>query len=217
MLRDDSIESLRRRARRRLPKAVFDFIDGGAEEEITLHRNLDDFSKVLLLPRSFVNVEHRDLGAMLLGRRAELPLIVGPTGLAALVWPRADSALARATTAAGLPFVVSTSSSMRLEDVRAAAPSTISMLPEIRRAVAKDIEIYIDGGVRRGTDIVKAVASGARAAMIGRATLYGVGAAGPAGAQHALAILRREYDRAMALLGCPDTTALNSTMVRHRA
>jgi len=373
----DSIADLRRYARARLPKAVFDFFDGGAETETTLTRNVSDLADMVLVPRYFVDVERRDLTTTILGRPAAFPLIVAPTGLAALGWPLADIALARAATAAGIPFIVSTSSSVRLEEIAAGAPgarlwfqvypyrdrelvrslikraldcdfeaiavtvdvpmlghrsrdhhnrftvplvptprlawdvmrcagwttgilrhgvpkmqnfvdgghgakveslaqlmtsnmnpastwddlrwirdawprkivlkgilsaadasraaaegldglivsnhggrqldggpSTVSVLPEILHAVKGGLEVYIDGGIRSGTDIAKVVALGARAASVGRATLYGVSAGGEAGAAHALSILRTGYDRTLALTGAPSTRQLDATFVR---
>lgn len=378
-MREDSIAALRDRARRRLPRAVFDFIDGGAELEGTLRRNTADFDRISLVPNCLVDVDRRDCSAILLGRKADLPLVVGPTGLAALVWPKADLALARAAAAAGVPFVVSTSSSMRLEEIAAAspgsrlwmqiyayrdrelvkslirrarsagfealvvtvdtpvlghrsrdhanrfsvplrptarlaadllrcprwtwgilrwgvprmqnfveagksdrieslarlmtrnlnpgatwddlmwireawqgklllkgvlsagaaeravregveglvvsnhggrqldgAPSSISMLGEIVAAVGNRIETYLDGGIRRGMDLAKAMAIGARAGMVGRATLYGVAAGGELGAYHALQLLRTEFDRVLALLGCAHATDLVSGMIREQ-
>ena len=378
-MREDSITALRDRARRRLPRAVFDFIDGGAELEATLRRNTADFDKISLVPNCLVDVDRRDCSAILLGRKADLPLVVGPTGLAALVWPKADLALARAAAAAGVPFVVSTSSSMRIEEIAAASPgsrlwmqiyayrdrelvkslirrarsagfealmvtvdtpvlghrsrdhanrfsvplrptgrlvvdllrcprwtwgilrwgvprmqnfveagkserieslarlmtrnlnpgatwddlmwireawqgklllkgvlsagaaeravregveglvvsnhggrqldgvpSSVSMLGEIVAAVGNRIETYLDGGIRRGMDLAKAMALGARAGMVGRATLYGVAAGGELGAYHALQLLRTEFDRALALLGCAHATDLVSGMIREQ-
>ena len=374
---DDSIEALRNRARRRLPKAVFDFIDGGAETEATLKRNSLDFEQLTIEPHCFVDVSDRDLATSIIDRRASMPLIIGPTGLAALTWPKADLALARAAEATNVPFVVSTSSSVRLEEVASAAPSgrrwmqiypykdqnlvksliararacefealvitidtpvlgyrsrdhrngfsvplrpnlrllwdvvrckrwtwgiirhgiprmqnfvehdsdrsmeslsaimnrnmnpgaswcdlawirdawdrklvlkgvltpagaetavregldaivisnhggrqldgapsTISVLSRIARVVNNRLEIYIDGGVRRGVDIAKALALGAHSVMIGRAALYGVAAGGELGARHALELLRSEYDRSLALLGCRSSADLTRSMVR---
>ena len=80
-------------------------------------------------------------------------------------------------------------------------------------AVGKRIPVLIDSGYRRGSDIVKALALGATAVLIGRPTLYGTAAAGEAGAARAIAILREEIDRVLALLGCPGIAALNPEYV----
>jgi (S)-mandelate dehydrogenase len=378
MLRDDSIYSLRDRAKRRLPRAVFDFIDGGADAETTLRRNLEDLDRVALLPRCFENVATRDLSTTILGARASIPLIIAPMGLAALVWPQADLILARAAEAAGVPFVISTSSSQRLEEITRASPegqnwfqiypykdreltksliararaagvkilvltvdtpvlghrardhrnhfsvplrptlqlawdlmrcprwtigvlrfgvprmqnlvdyghgtsvqslaslmtnnlnagatwsdlgwirdtwrgkllmkgilsadsaeraatlgvdgivisnhggrqldgvpSTISVLSGIVRAVNRRCEIFLDGGIRSGSDIAKCIALGADAVMVGRAPLYGVAAHGEVGASHALSLLRTQFDRTLALLGCVSAASLDSRCIFH--
>ena len=376
----DSIEALRLMAYRRVPRAVYDFIDGGAEDEITLRRNQDDLTRVTLVPHQLRDVSKRNLSTSILGRHAALPLIVAPTGLAALCWPRADVALAKAAGACEVPFVISTPASVRLEDIAAAAtntrlwfqlyfyrdrvlvkrlveraaragvealvltvdtpvlgwrrrdhhnrfrvplkpslalardilrcpawtwgilrhgiprlqnfaeagksndvaslaqlsagnldasvtwddlrwlrdlwsgklvlkgilcpddaeiavrhgldgvwvsnhggrqldgaPSTISVLPDIARAAGSKLEIYMDSGVRKGADMAKAIAFGARAAAVGRATLYSVAAGGEVGTRQALNILSTEYDRCLALLGCASTKDLGSAYVRGEA
>lgn len=85
----------------------------------------------------------------------------------------------------------------------------IEVLPEIVDAVGKRITVIVDSGFRRGSDVVKALALGARAVLIGRPTLYGTAAGGEAGAARAIAIFREEIDRMLALLGCPGIAALN--------
>ena len=376
--RAQSIADLRLMARRRIPRAVFDFFDGGAEDETTLRRNAAAFQSIEFSPRVMVDVSTRDTRTTILGTPAKLPLIVGPTGLAALGWPQADIALARAAGKFGVPFVVSSSSSVRLEDIARAAsdtrlwfqvyvyrdrelvrslirrardagfeaivltadvpllgqrerdgrnrfsvpirptprmifdalrcpgwtlgmlthgvprmqnfvdassglksigslaalmtanmdasvnwndvsalrgdwpgktvlkgvlssadateavrsgfdaivvsnhggrqldhaPPTISVLPEITAAVRGKIEILLDGGVRRGSDIAKALCLGASAAMVGRATLFGAAAAGQSGAERALDLLRAELDRCLALIGCPAAASLGPAFLR---
>jgi (S)-mandelate dehydrogenase len=96
------------------------------------------------------------------------------------------------------------------------APSTISVLAEICSVVGGRAEIYLDGGVRRGSDIAKALALGARAVMIGRGSLYGAAAGGEAGAARSLAILREEFDRCLALVGCPVAADLGEAFLRKR-
>jgi L-lactate dehydrogenase (cytochrome) len=93
------------------------------------------------------------------------------------------------------------------------APPAIRALPAVADAVGGDAEVYMDGGIRRGTDIVKALALGARACLAGRALAYGLGAAGEAGAQRAVEILRAELRTALALAGCPSVHALDSSWV----
>ena len=122
--RADSIAALRDLAKRRLPRPVFDFMDGGADEEISLSRNLGDLRQVELTPRVLRDVSARDNASPILGRTGGLPLIIAPTGLAALGWPKADILLARAAGRRGVPFVISTSSSVRIEDIAAEAGQT---------------------------------------------------------------------------------------------
>ncbi len=93
------------------------------------------------------------------------------------------------------------------------AIAPIDVLAETVDAVGKRIPVLIDSGYRRGSDIIKALALGAKAVLIGRPTLYGTAAAGEAGAARAIAILRDEIDRVLALIGCPDIAALNPEYV----
>src|SRR5256885_17207454 len=90
-----SIEDLRRIAKRRLPRAVFDFFDGGAEDEITLRDNRAAFERVRLLPKVLVDVANVDMESQLLGRQAALPLAIGPTGGIGAGRPGARLMLAR--------------------------------------------------------------------------------------------------------------------------
>ncbi len=357
-----NIDDLRAIARRRLPRFVFDYVDGGAEDERTLGGNRAAFERLRFRPRTLVDVSTRDLGATILGRQAAMPAIVGPTGLNGLSWRDGDLELARATTAAGLPFAVSTVSMSFLEDIAREAPgrlwlqayvfreraiteaivrraadagyealiitsdfpvagkrerdfrsgllpkqqfglatkldilrhprwlatvatrkprfvnverelpagrnvnefvghgmfdptlhwddlkhyrdawrgklylkgvlraddaeralavgvdgvilsnhggrqldgaiSGLEALPEVVRAIGGRASIIVDGGVRRGSDLAKAVALGAEAVILGRAPVYGLGAGGGAGVTRALDILRDELDRTLALTGC---------------
>lgn len=359
-----SVDDLRRAARDYLPRMVFDFVDGGAEREITLRANTADFETLRFAPRVLTDVSQVELGTTLLGEPIALPLAIAPMGLCGLVRPQGELALARAAKAAGIPMALSTAASHSLEAVidaapgnlwfqlyifrdrefakslvqraRAAgyralvvtvdltrggkrekdihngftvpprftrrtaldlarhprwlarmaphrgqtlgnlvgwggqdsdvvalstfmntqidpgitwadldwlraqwdlpllvkgilhpddarealargadgiivsnhggrqldgAPSTIRALPAIADAVGGAAEIVLDSGVRRGADILKALALGARACLIGKAALYGLAAGGEAGVTRVLAILRQELDVAMALTG----------------
>lgn len=380
MAEADTIANLRDRARERLPRAVFDFIDGGADDELTQRWNVADFDVLEWRPRVLVDVSRRDCSATLLGSRSSLPLIVAPTGLASLAWARADVLLAQAAQAIGVPFTISTSSSVRMEEIRQGAPearlwfqvylykdrelvrslitraqaigcdslvitvdvpllgrrlrdrrnrftvplrptarlawdllrcprwtaqilangvprmqnfvdgrggssvaslaalmtsnmdasvtwdaiawirdawpgrivlkgvlheedalravecgidaiavsnhggrqldsvtSAIRALPRVAAAVAGRAQVFVDGGIRRGSDIAKACALGADAVMVGRPGLYGVGAGGRAGAERAFAILAEELDRCLALLGCPGTAQLDPSWLSERS
>jgi isopentenyl diphosphate isomerase/L-lactate dehydrogenase-like FMN-dependent dehydrogenase len=119
-----SIEDLRRLARRRLPRAVFDFIDGGAGDERTLRENRRAFDAWHLMPRVGVDVTPpRSLAARIVGVEARLPLVLAPIGLAGLFAPEGEVTAARAAAAAGIPFCLSTNSVASIEEVAAGAPA----------------------------------------------------------------------------------------------
>lgn len=364
-----NIEDLRRFARCRLPKGIFEFVDRGSEDEVALRENRAAFERIRLIPRALVDVSQRSARTSLFGHDITLPLVVGPTGVAGLLWYQGELQLARAAAAAGLPFTVSTGSLTSLETIAAdapgrlwfqlymwpertrshalvdrarragyealvvtvdgvvsgnreynlrngftvpfsysrrnladlmghprwlagvlgryllnggmpryantppelnhsvtaampvsrsmarsesltwddlrdlrrrwphtlivkgimhaadaltaldcgadgivvsnhggrnldAAPASIEILAPIAEAVAGRLTVLMDSGIRRGSDVVKALALGADAVMIGRPALYGVAAGGQAGASRALAILREEIGRVMAQIGC---------------
>jgi isopentenyl diphosphate isomerase/L-lactate dehydrogenase-like FMN-dependent dehydrogenase len=365
-----TVEDVRVLARRRLPRAVFDFIDGGADSESVLRANRSQFDAYALVPRIGVDVSRRDTSRELFGRRFSHPLGIGPTGLAGLAWPSAELALMRAAESYDVPFTLSTVSSIAIEEVGAAArrphwfqlyilrdrtiswrlmeraaaarfetlvvtldcpvggnrerdrrngfslpyrptpralldtakrvswlvqlvrhgvpeprnmaeaarqngsqgllafmegqldpsvtwedvrevrrlwkgplvikgllspadvaqalnlgadgiivsnhggrqfgaaPRPLFMLPRIAEASAGRLTILLDSGIRRGTDVLKAIALGADAVLMGRPTLFGVAAAGEAGALHVLGLLTSETDRSMALAGCPGLESL---------
>jgi (S)-mandelate dehydrogenase len=368
-----NIEDLRAIARRRLPRFVFDYVDGGAEDERTLTDNRAAFARLRFRPRMLVDVSRRDVSAPLLGQPASMPAVVGPTGLNGLCWRDGDLALARAAAAAGLPFAMSTVSMSFVEDVAREAPGRhwlqayvfserritegilrraleagfecailtsdfpvagkrerdlrtgllpaqrftlatridmlvhprwiatvatrrprfvnverelgpgrdvnafvghgmfdpsfswddvkrfrdtwprklllkgvlraddaeravaagfdgivlsnhggrqldgavtgLDALPEVARAVGARASILVDGGVRRGGDIARAVALGAEGVLLGRAPVYGLAAGGQAGVERALAILTEELDRTLALTGCTGIGALGPDLL----
>jgi (S)-mandelate dehydrogenase len=368
-----NIEDLRRIAERRLPRFVFAYVDGGAEDERTLCGNRDAFARLRFRPRTLVDVSARDPSANLLGARAALPAVVGPTGLNGLAWRDGDMALARAAAKAGVPFAMSTVSMSLVEDIAREAPgrlwlqayvfserriteaiigraraagfecviltsdfpvagkrerdlrtgllprqsftlatkldmllhprwlatvatrrprfvnverelgpgrdvnafvghgmfdpafcwddvrrfrdqwpgklllkgvlraddalraaaagvdglvlsnhggrqldgaiSGLEALPDVKRAAGGRLSLLVDGGVRRGSDIAKAVALGAEGVLLGRAPVYGLAAGGEAGVAHALAILADEFDRTLALTGSPGVAALDASLI----
>jgi (S)-mandelate dehydrogenase len=370
-----SVADYRERARRRLPKIIFDFLEGGAEDEVTLGRNIAAFRKIAFRPQRLTDVSRRTIACELFGAAVAAPLVVAPTGLNGLLWPRGDLALARAAARAGIPFALSTAANASLEEIaekaggeiwfqlyvvhrvlaerlvaRAAAagyrtlvitvdvpvngkrerdlrngfsmpmrylprvvldglchPSwTLDLLrhgipqmanladkgcedPEAQAALlrremdasfdwdslqrlrelwphrllvkgilsAADSQrcfacgadgvilsnhggrqldqavtaidvlpeiagqaggpIFIDGGIRRGSDVVKALTLGARGVLVGRAVLYGLAATGEEGAFAVLEILKDEIDRTLALLGCPAIAKLGPHLIASRA
>ena len=121
---------------------------------------------------------------------------------------RADDAV-RAVSHGAAGIVVSNHGGRQLD----ASPATIDVLPRIVDAVAGRGEILLDGGIRRGADVVKAIALGARAVLVGRPILWGLAAHGREGVAGALGVLRRELDLAMALCGCASISAITRDLV----
>jgi L-lactate dehydrogenase (cytochrome) len=360
-----SVADLRLIARRRLPRGVFDYIDGAAEDELTMTANSEAYRRVGFRPRVLRDVGEVDTSTTLLGKPMAMPLVLAPTGFTRIADPAGELAVARSAARAGLPYTLSTLGTRSIEEVAAAgsgrlwfqvyvwkdrglvshlveraaeagyealcltvdtavlgkrerdarrgftlppklgistlfdgilhpgwtwqflrsepilfanlvgrhtddgvqaialsdiasqfdptlswkdvawlrerwsgpivvkgiqtvadaaiaadegveaialsnhggrqldsAPAPLELLPAVADAVGGRIEIICDGGVRRGSDVVKAVALGATACMAGRAYLYGLGAAGEAGVDQVLGMLADDVRRTMALIGC---------------
>ena len=170
------------------------------------------------LPRTLVGSDyfHDTLGEIVdtsltwrdlewLRSECDLPLVVKG------ILTAEDASLACEHGASGL--VVSNHGGRQLDGV----PATLDVLPEVAEVVAGRAEVYLDGGIRRGTDVAKALALGARAAFIGRPALWGLAAAGEEGARHVLEILRDEIRLAQILLGCPNPGDIGPAHVRARA
>ncbi len=372
-----NIEDLRRAAKRRLPRVVFDYIDGGAEDERTMRANCRAFEDVTFRPRCAMEIPACDLRVSVLGQSLSMPLILAPVGSSRLMYPRGEEAAAGAAGAAGIAYVLSTLAGCRLENVAAASQQplwyqlyliggrdcalsaierakaagfsalvvtidtpvagmrerdirngvkqllgdnflsklpfvsqllikpgwlarflsdgglmkfenvvipgkgpmlyadvtaaledsvvtwsdlewiqrawggpivikgvhtsddarravdvgakalvvsnhggrqldnvapTLRIMPEVAASVGDQIEVLLDGGIRRGSDIVKALCLGARAVMAGRAYAYGLGAAGGAGVARAIEILRADLIRTLKLLGCPSVVESRSIL-----
>ncbi|ARN80903.1 FMN-dependent L-lactate dehydrogenase LldD [Methylocystis bryophila] len=118
------IEDYREAARRRLPRFLFDYIDGGAGAEQTLAANIADLAQVRLKQRVLAHVENLSLETEWFGRRVSLPVVLGPVGLTGMFWRRGEAAVARAAAAAGVPYAPSTVSVCAIEEIAAqsAAP-----------------------------------------------------------------------------------------------
>ena len=372
-----SVADLRLAAKKRLPRVVFDYIDGGADGEITLRENCRAYEDVTFRPRSAVVTRTCDLRTTVLGAPLDLPVLLGPVGSSRMFFPRGEEVAARAAGEAGTAYVLSTLSGCAVKDVAAASRGpvwyqlyliggrdvalaaierakaarcsalvvtidtpvsglrerdtrngmkelvsgspfvmlpfifqflsrprwlvsylgdgglmsfpnivlkngpmpytdvgaaledsmvswddlrwirdawngpvvikgvhtaddarramdegadaivvsnhggrqldgvapTIRILPEVVTAVAGRIEVLLDGGIRRGSDVVKALGLGARAVLIGRAHAYGLGAAGGPGVTRAIDILRTDIVRTLKLLGIESTAALDRSFV----
>lgn len=374
-----SLADLRRKARQRLPRAIFDFADGGAETESTLRRNESSFDTLDLVPRPMRGSPTRATGLKLFGRNFDLPVMIGPTGLAGLFWPDGELALARAAAEARVAFCLSHGSVCPLEALsgvgkgvrwmqlyiytdrgltrelatRAAesgydalvltvdnqllgnrerdrrngfvipprltarellgaasklgwlwrmrhalprlsfgnyqrpgetasvvqlagrmaslldpditwadvdalraqwrgplllkgvlhpdeareavehgcdavivsnhggrqldgAIASVDALPRIADALVGQVPILMDGGIRRGVDIMRALALGATACLVGRPALWGLAVAGEAGVSHMLGILRSELERAMGLCGVRSLAEINHALLARR-
>src|SRR3954454_11894376 len=112
-----TINDYRELARRRLPRQLFDYVDGGAYEEATMRSNVADLQKVLLRQVVMRDVSERDPSIELFGQQLALPMVLAPVGLAGMVAPRAEVQAARAAEARGVPFVESTVSICSIEEV----------------------------------------------------------------------------------------------------
>jgi 4-hydroxymandelate oxidase len=121
---------------------------------------------------------------------------------------RADDA--RAAVEAGAAAIVVSNHGGRQMDT---APATIDVLPACADAAGGRVQVLLDGGVRRGLDVLKALALGATAVLVGRPVLWGLAVAGQEGVEHALGLLRQELDLAMALAGCPDVRAITRDLI----
>jgi len=120
-----SVEELRRIARRRLPHFSFEYLEGGAEDELALKRNRAVFERIAWLPRTLAGVGTPDLSTEILGEACHLPLIIAPTGFNGMLWPQGDLALARAAADAGIPFTLSTVSNYPLASMTAEVPDRV--------------------------------------------------------------------------------------------
>src|SRR6266566_5956726 len=120
-----NIEDLRRAAKRRLPRVVFDYIDGGAEDELTLRANCRAFEAVTFQPRCAVATPACDLRISVLDTPLSMPLILAPVGSSRLIYPRGEEAAARAAGAAGIAYTLSTLAGCCLEDVAAASKGPV--------------------------------------------------------------------------------------------
>ncbi len=114
-----NIAEMRRQAERVLPKPVFDFADGGAEDEWTLRRNESAFDNLQLVPQTLRGAAERDLSVDLFGKKLALPVMIGPTGLSGLFWPNGEISAARAAAAAGTAFCLSHASVCTIEELAA--------------------------------------------------------------------------------------------------
>ncbi|MEJ0008841.1 MAG: alpha-hydroxy-acid oxidizing protein [Steroidobacteraceae bacterium] len=119
-----NINDLREIARRKVPNFIFEYVEGGSEDEASLHQNRAALEALRFVPRTLVDTTTRHQHVELFGRRSNSPLLIAPTGGNGMIHPRGDLALARAAVSFGIPFCLSTMSTIRLERVAAEAGRT---------------------------------------------------------------------------------------------
>ena len=122
-----NIADLRAIARRRVPGFVFEYVESGAEDEVTLAGNRTALGRLRLVPQTLVNTSGRHLRSTILGRAANAPLVIAPTGLNGLLHADGDVTLARAAAKLGIPYTLSTVSTTRLEEVASRAGGRLWM------------------------------------------------------------------------------------------
>src|SRR5437870_1330800 len=241
-------------ARAKVSRATFDYIAGGAEDEVSLRRNREAFGRWALRPRVLRDVSKRDTRTVLLGERVSMPVCVAPTSFHALVHPDGEIATARGTAAAETILIASTIATTPLEEIAATVDAprwfqlyvykdravteelvdhgvagivvsnhggrqldstlgSLDALPDVVAAVRGRIEVYLDGGIRRGTDVLKALALGAKAVLVGRPILWGLALGGADGVRAVLDQVRAELDTAMALTGRAHVKEIDASLV----
>jgi 4-hydroxymandelate oxidase len=217
--------SLVRRAEAAGCKAIVLTVDapapGRREREVRNQFKMpDELSVKSLLPAGPQGLRHNATGSELAPYIASLldpaltwkdiEWLAGITKLPILVKGilRSDDALLAVKQGAS-GIIVSNHGGRQLDTTAA----TISVLPRIADAVGSAVEIYVDGGVRRGTDVLKAIACGARAVFIGRPVLWGLASGGGSGVRYVLEMMRREFDLAMALCGCPTLSSITRDLI----
>src|SRR3981189_31095 len=118
-------------ARRRVPGFAFEYVEGGAEDEVTLRANREALERLRLIPQTLIDTSARHQRTAILGRPPNSPLVIAPTGLNGMLDPQGDLALARAAARLGVPFTLSTMSTTRLEDVASRAGGRLSSTPYV--------------------------------------------------------------------------------------
>ena len=146
-----NIAELRKIARRRLPHFSFEYLEGGAEDELALKRNRTVFERIAWLPRTLAGVGVPELSTEILGESCQLPLVIAPTGFNGMLWPQGDLQLAKASADAGIPFTLSTVSNYPLAKMTAEVPGRIwfQLYPFKDQAfVDRLVDLALEAGVR---------------------------------------------------------------------
>src|SRR3984893_4846043 len=183
------------KARELLPQTAYDYFASGANDEITLRENRVAYERIALLPRMLVDVSERHMGTTALGEPVSMPILVAATAFQGLAHPEGEVATVKAAGAAKTLMTVSTISTFSIEEVMAVATGPVWF------------QLY-------GTDVLKAIACGARAAFIGRPVLSGLASGAEAGVRYVPEMVRQEFDLAMALSGCPTLSSITRDLIR---
>ncbi len=222
-------------ARRRLPRMIYGYVAGAVETGAAYANALAGYGDYALIPRTLQDVSRRRQDCELFGQRYAAPFGVPPLGGSAMVAYRGDLALADAAQAMGVPMILSAASLMPADATRARetgcdgiivsshggrqldhAIAPIRVLPEMV-AAAGPMTVMIDGGIRRGTDVLKALALGAKFVFVGRPFLYAAHVGGAPAVLHAMRLLSSEIHRDMALMGLRSLAELGPDAVRRAA
>lgn len=142
-----SVSDFRTRAQQRMPKFAFDYLDGGAGDELGIRRNIAALDEIKLKPRMLVNIEHRDLSTTLFGRKWSAPFATAPIGVGNLLWPRAEETIARAALEANIPYTISTPACTTLERIREIAGDNAWFQLYVGRA-----EVMVQGLIDRADE-----------------------------------------------------------------
>src|SRR5438132_1226719 len=218
------------RAAKTVDPQVWCYFEGGSGDEVSLRANAAAYSRWRLRPRMLVDVSTISLETTLLGTPVSMPLGIAPFAMQRLLDPEGELATARAAES-GLPIVlkgiltredallavehgaaavyVSNHGGRQLDGVAAG----LDALPEVAEAVGDRCEVYVDGGIRRGTDVLKALALGARAAFVGRPVACALAVDGERGVSRVLALLRDELELGLGLLGCTSPAEVSRSHV----
>ncbi|XP_037542661.1 hydroxyacid oxidase 2 [Nematolebias whitei] len=186
-------------AKEHLSKATWDYYAAGADECCTRDDNLLAYKRIRLRPRILRDVSMSDTRTTVQGTEINFPVGIAPTAFHCLAWHEGETATARAVSDA---------------DVSSSCCSQIDALAEIVDTVQGRIEVYLDGGIRTGSDVLKALALGARCVFIGRPAVWGLAYKGEEGLREVLQILNDEFRLSMALSGCRNVAEINRNLIQ---
>src|SRR5438093_1562086 len=220
-----TVDDFEAAARDVLPEMVFDYYAGGSGEEWTLRENTRAYGRWVIRPRVLVDVSNVEPMTTVLGQELPSPILLAPTAFQRMAHRDGELATARGAASLGAIMVVSTIATVSLEDLAATGVRRwfqLYVLKDrdltaalVKRAEAAEgrIEVLLDGGIRRGSDVFKALALGARAILVGRPYLWGLAVNGADGVRQVLEIVRDDLMLTMALAGRPRIVDIDRSAV----